>query len=165
MYALSSQKGLVTFGSPGNVAFATLKCLEEWGATINGLRDKSGQGWDTPGKALNVLDRLGYCHVQDSLDLLWVGLNTSLADHEAKEFAGGHPKCTLGGVEPYPILLQNCEHGREVGDVLVSRATLDEHVININLHGVTNQWSEYAVHQTLIRSPDVLEAEGHDFVA
>ena len=41
----------------------------------------------------------------------------------------------------------------------------DEHIININLHGFTYQWSEYLGHHPLISCPCVFQVKRHYIVA
>ncbi|KAI5323514.1 hypothetical protein L3X38_032586 [Prunus dulcis] len=54
--------------SPGDASLVALKRLEEGNTVISSLKDKPSQGRDASSKALDVLDRPRYLHVQDGLN-------------------------------------------------------------------------------------------------
>ena len=50
-------------------------------------------------------------------------------------------------------------------NVIVCMKGFDEHVINIDLHGLSEFFGEHLIHKSLISCVGVFKAEGHYFVA
>ena len=82
------------------------KRLEEREAAIARPGEEARQGDKPSVKLLQVFNRPGGLHVDYCLNLLWVGVNSSLVYDEPEEFPGGDAESTLCGVESHAELAQ-----------------------------------------------------------
>ena len=81
-----------------------LKGFEKWETPISCPCNKSIQRRYTFGHTLNILDLNWRFHVQQCLDLLRIGINTSLVDHRPKVLPGRESKSIFGWIESHLIL-------------------------------------------------------------
>ena len=77
--------------------------FEERKASFSRPRDKSTEGDDLPIQLLDFLFGVRMPHVDDGLDFLWVGLDSSLRDEESEELPRSYPEGTLGRVQLHPV--------------------------------------------------------------
>lgn len=108
---------------------------------------------------------LGQLHIQDSLDLFWVGLYASLADAEAEELACFHNEYAFLRFQSHTELGEDLEYERQIVDMALGCIAFDMHVINIYLHYLANMLGKHGIDKSLVGRTHILEAEGHDLVA
>ena len=98
------------------------------------------------------------------MNLFWVGLNASFTDHEAKEFAASNSKDAFLRVETHPVFEELSKYSVKVGNVVIFCISLNQHVVDIHFHNLTNFIFKHGVNEPLISCPRILEAKGHDLV-
>ena len=88
-----------------------------------------------------------------------------MIDHEAKEFPGGHSERPLQRIQLHPVLSQDSKSVGKVCDVVYSGLQLDELVVNVDLHYLTDLFLEHHIDKTLIGCSGIFEYERHDLIA
>ena len=103
--------------------------------------------------------------IQDSVDLFWVGFDSSLGDDKTQEFARGYPKGALRRIQLHAVLSE-CRKGlSEVVDVVSHAHAFDHHVVNVGLHISVDLVDKNLIDHSLISESDILQYEGHYLVA
>ena len=104
-------------------------------------------------------------HVGDGGDLVRVRFDTSSTDDVAQQYTGWNSKDALWRVQLPSVLVQVREGFFEVSDKVVGCLSLDDHIIDVGFDVTVDLLVEAHLDGPLIGSPDILESEGHSFVA
>ena len=85
----------------------------------------------------------------------------ALRTEEAEELARPDTKHALGRIELHIIPSQSCESFLEVRNVIGARKSLDQHVVDVNLHVSPDLLLEHLVDQPLVSRACILQTKGH----
>ena len=105
---------------------------------------------------LHVERSLRWGEIQNSMDLIWVCLDSSLRDYETQEFVGGYLEGAFGRIQLHAVLSKRDKGLLEVVDVVIHTHAFDHHVINVGLHISSNLMSEDLIDHPLVGGFDVL---------
>ena len=84
---------------------------------------------------------------------------------ESEELTRGDTKDALIRIEHHLVLSQDAKHFFQMGDVIYNLEAFNEHVIYVDLHSFSDQFSKYFVHQSLVCCPRIFQTKMHDFIA
>ena len=81
-----------------------------------------------------MLDSLRGIHLLQGLDLLRVGLNSSIGHHKFEEFIGSDSESAFSRVKLYFVLSEGGESLLQVGCMIPRPLAFNQHIVNIDFH-------------------------------
>jgi hypothetical protein len=117
--------------SPSEVFCAT-QCFKEGYTTLCRFGDESVQGGQSVYQLLDIPGGLRRCHVDDRLDLSWVGLDPSVRYQVTKYFPLANSEDTLLRVEPESCVAHVCKCFCKIGQVILFVFARDDNAVYIS---------------------------------
>lgn len=103
-------------------------------------------------------------HAKNGLDLFQIWLNASSGKHESEKLVGCDTENILAWIQLYLMLMKCIEGFFHVFDVVGLFGALDEHVVNVDLHILTNLVFENLIDQSLIDSSCIFQIKRCYFI-